>query len=307
MNQRNFIIPVTIVGVILIVIIAGFIIFNPHSDRGDKQIHSGDAMDNTTQIIKESKKIEVQTTNIEPNTKPQFKVGDKFEYELTSNYGGLGAAGPHTNKITFTVNKIERINGTGAYVLEYADMKNGSGVIVDTYVDINIGKIIGCTLKLVYPDGRVEEENMDNETIFNLNQYLYADWMLALDDGLKWKVSITKTEKKRIDPELTDEQAEELIREMGRTGKSYEEILNIPISTVKTTDDYEFKVEGIEKIKVGNKERDCFKVVRIQKEGNKIVGDKLIMWIDAEKRILVKREDWVENLRLMEINLVSEL
>jgi len=103
---------------------------------------------------------------------------------------------------------------------------------------------------------------------------IFASWMLALDDNFKWKLIYNKT------------------------GVEEETYLG----------EREFEVIGREEVN----NRDCFKVeikkIRVDSMTNvrKIV-ERRYLWIDVEKRILVKRQIMYENVLLSEMNLVSEL
>ncbi|PKP57022.1 MAG: hypothetical protein CVT89_05210, partial [Candidatus Altiarchaeales archaeon HGW-Altiarchaeales-2] len=63
---------------------------------------------------------------------------------------------------------------------------------------------------------------------------------------------------------------------------------------------YNYRVLGREKINA----RECFKIERIHKTGN-IIDEKVILWVDVDKRILVKAERYYENLKLGEVNLID--
>ena len=290
MPNRNVIILIVICGLLMLVIAGGFAIFN--YDGGNYEKANKDKLTGiTSQSVKESDSFNIQTTDLKPNTEPQFKIGDEFRYKTTYSDSKWNS----NDTEIFYVERIDRINGTEYYVL-FSSLESDYDS-TGTYYLINkqTGSVDRAIFRLEYEDGHVDEEEENDEFIFT-NLYIYADWMLALKEGLNFEIIVTETKKTKIKGCINDK-------------SSHPDYMSNDwyIGNISITSKYEYEVEGIDKIKVGNNNRECFKVVEIIKEGNKISDDRTILWIDIEKRIMVKTEYRSENLKIAEVNLVSNL
>jgi hypothetical protein len=301
MNHKNTIVPISIVGLIMIVIVGGLFILNPYEDKNNEQ-----------KEINEQRFIEENERPIEPSyvstfgeleriTKPKFKVGENYFYHRWKK-------SPDTKEVIhlpeeydtiIEVKEISRENKSDYYVLESKNAsvpkyilvrdengiwkkKQGISFQTTTWVDENgtqrekssRGKVAiyeGCIMGVNKDDGkRIEIE----PAICPVMDEMFREWMLYLNKGVGW-----------IERQNSSNQ------EMGR------------INRFET----EWKVAGIEQIN----EIKCFKViVNFKKEimgvsGKKISGEVTTYWIDTEKRILVKMERKENNILIEKIELTQ--
>ncbi len=218
------------------------------------------------------------------NTKPAFKVGDKFEYigyssrisRRSPDYTTQGV-----QKITYSVVKKERVRNMECYVIESVNLflanksdplSPGKVLRLVYYISTETGKIIRFTSS---------EANVEKGVETNKKEYfadvpseisevydamiMYSPWMLSLDNEFKMEIKSFVGE-----------------------GKIEKIVL---------------KVVGTDKIK----NRECYKVEkRIIGENNEVISRE-IKWIDAQKRILVKSDAYYENLKVSSLELVSEI
>ncbi|PIZ29878.1 MAG: hypothetical protein COY41_04965 [Candidatus Altarchaeum sp. CG_4_10_14_0_8_um_filter_32_851] len=334
-NIKNY---KTLVGIFLIVVVIGTALIIVHLYSITEKFNNESMKENTTnenmyenyteanvktpeeakKWIKEAKKrknitftsSETSTLeNVPLTSKPAFKVDEKYMYKIKTpaspmrpiEYAksGIIIEDYIYYNVTFSVDKIERINKSDFYVL----ITEGSGKVIMGYA-YREGKASTLsttpipTLKwyINTENGKKFNEEMEEITDYYSSisamqlSKTYISWMLKLSDGLKW--TIKKEEKstglagcestpKGIKCKLIDNKYRESVKE-----QSYE-------------------VEGIEKING----RKCFKVNVREKsckneEGCKVLK-RMIYWVDVEKRITVKYQQWYEGLLVVEIELID--
>lgn len=222
------------------------------------------------------------------NTKPTFKVGEKFEYLANSpliTTEGLSGDTKNIQQIIYSVIRKEMYKGKECYVIE----GTSSSVMTSTnisklstlpkqkvkhlfYIDVETGRGIYWTS--IPPEDRTNKIPKEFKRFFgeipseiseaySILPGCFTPWMLSLNDDFKMEI-------KEIKSKIAKE---------------------------------EIKVIRRDKFK----NRECYVVERRSiDENNKVLGKK-ISWIDIKKRILVKEEAYWENLKIGDLELVSEL
>ncbi len=231
--------------------------------------------------------IMVSFTKIPHNTKPIFKVGDKFEYisgavairEPVYNISEEDNISPSSTyqipgkSICNVINK-ERLRGEEYYVVKCNNelLMMGGGIIKEKdvyYISTENGEIrkVIHNSTIIYKD---IEQNMEsfsgdipspNSEIYTAG--FYSPWMLSLSDDFKMEI-------KTSHPTVAKE---------------------------------EISVIDEEKIK----NRKCYLVEYRQLDKNNKVIFREKKWIDKEKRILIKSEAYLGSLRIDTIELVSDI
>ncbi len=233
--------------------------------------------------------IKVSFTKIPHNTKPIFKVGDKFEYvsgamaisEPAYNISEDDNISPSSTSqipiktICNVINK-ERLRGEEYYVVECNDeslLAMIGGSIMKRkeifYISTENGEIRRTISNstLIYKD---IEKNMEsfsedipspNSEIYNA--MFYSSWMLSLSDDFKMEI---KTSHPTV---------------------AKEEIYVIDEEKIKNRKCYLVEYRWLDKNN---------KVILREKE-----------WIDKEKRILIKSEVYLGSLRITTTELVSDI
>ncbi len=213
-------------------------------------------------------KFERSGATLQPNIKPQFKVGQKFGYVTTSLLIGTSVR----SEDFYFVKNIERINGTDYYVI----FINKTQHMIDpnkheinmtiqgvSYIDVNSGEI----LKIVMENSLTIEG--DKASKFGIE--MYAPWTLALKEGIKWIEKFNMTEDK----------------------KTY------------TIGESEYEVIGMEKM--NNRKCFKVQITSKKSQGTEqTISAQKTFWIDANERILVKAQTKIGNLGSGEMNLVTE-
>ncbi len=238
--------------------------------------------------------------NVSFESKPTFKVGEKYTYKIKSPVPFQSSYDHNTNSgriiedyiyynVTFTVDKKERINKTDYYVFS----TEGSGNVIVGYAHGGNKK---SALRTTFTPPLKWYINTENGKIFN--KYMeeiidytqtYHPWMLKLSDELKWTIN-------REDKSTGSISCESISGELMKCRVNKEE----SIEGFEQT----YEVEGIENIN-GKK---CFKVKGKEKLCNNRkckVLKTMTYWIDVEKRITVKYQQWYEGLIVVEHELIS--
>ncbi len=283
MEISRFKLPIGLFIIIVLLSIGGYLILSPseiENNKGniseyktDLELKDNNFEDNV--VIESSEKEAKQTYNVfteklEKNAEVPFRVGQKLGYEFTGGEEG---------KDTYTVEKMERIDGKDNYVIR-AETK---GLIIISPEDISTFRAVTVyyynkdTGEITMIKKGLEGEGIvkgDKAKLEVASDSIFAPWMLALDDNFKWKLNYNKT-------------LEEEGTYLG-----------------------EREFEVIEREKVNG--RTCFKVElkksRMDTMTNiKKIVERRYLWIDVEKRILVKRQIMYENIVISEKNLVSGL
>ncbi len=278
MTHKNIIYIGAIIGVIVLVIIGGFIVLDYNNDKNNKQKIGDENITNFSHVYVEPVYIENTTKQGETyystfrelnrTADPQFKIGEKYFYhwweEMPGDENNIQV--PMEYNTTIEVMKIDVINKSNYYILKsqevsvylYILKKGENGVwkkIRGEPPGIFEGDIIGVNEE----NGEVLEVNIQHTC--PVLKGMFAKWMLYIDKGVKWleKSNISGFEK---------DGSGILINEQEWTVADIE------------------KINGI----------DCFKVISISKtetvysEGKQISGEIITYWIDIKKRILIKME-----------------
>ena len=215
------------------------------------------------------------------NTKPLFKEGDRFEYLHNSvgvKFGEtteINNSDLLTQKIVLSVLKNEKIEGREYYVME----------------------------KLNIPDINKPEQNIVNSrTYINTDTgrpVMYASIMVfEQDDGTKKEYKYIT----RIPPNASEI--------WGLTGYyspwmlSLDEDFKLEVMDFKNKEKIKkevLEVVGTDKIK----DKECYKVEYRKIDENNKVTMRGIFWVDVEKRILLKDETYMGNLKIADTELVS--
>lgn len=238
----------------------------------------------------------IQNANLTRNTKPSFNIGDKFLYEFMV----IPTPKPENDERAVYFDRYNKVIGyevvdrirvdktqyfkiqknSHEYIIGIRTTEKGPepkiihGVNETIYLNVDTGEIfIGVETNNIYDIQKAPDNNyIDSFT---------RPWMYALQEDIKWRQNVV---------EFTPHQVKSLQEERG---KEYNQEVQ------------EFYVEGIEKI--GG--RECFKVKEEKKFCSKggmcKIENKRIYYIDVEKRILVKLENWWQNLNVGEIRLIE--
>lgn len=285
-------------------IVTGYLILKDDNRAKDQILTTNDSDAAPIEITKNVIKPNITTSIVKHNVKPQFKVGDKFEYEIQGS--AVGATEWNENntmkiKLEVLVEKIDRIEGEDCYMLvsnritevpkeRYTPNINALSTPnqqKDERITMRLQKRKDCIhkdtgkiLKTVMQEGALKDgkiqwgppiemeipKETSEETWGNI---IFYPWMLALDDEFRMEVN---------------------------TSYDTEGLTTREVSV--------FKVVGREKVNG----RDCFRIETrvIDKNTNRVVLRENT-WIDVKKRILVKSETYKDDLKIMELNLVSKL
>ncbi len=216
-------------------------------------------------------KVEISEFNLELTSKSSFEVGQEFKYETTTR---MDDDSTMNYEETFIVEKIERHNGVDCYVISsIGQMSDSSGASMAmeiekiTYVNKETGKIVQIDVEM---GGLEMPMEWGEDALSFRGNGMYATWMLALKENLTWTTT-----------------------------------MNTSMDVERMTTDMTYKVIGMEKIN----DTECFKVeiTTLMKMSEDDQGTiKEIIWIDANKRIVVKSLSEIEELMTSEMNLVSE-
>jgi len=212
---------------------------------------------------------------ISPNTKLNLKENNIFVYSIT-------IPGENENFVKYIVERTERYNDKDCYVvgifpfgsiLEQNMSAQQTSYLI--YLDRNNGELLKFVIRAFdvkqqkITEIEIKDEMMTELKValiggFQFGDLMFTQWMLGLNESFKYKIYGNTTNENK---------------KMGGT--------------------IEYNVIGREKIDG----RNCFKVEAKILEGN-TVSLKKILWIDAEKRVLVKAQTKTpDNLLLMETHL----
>ena len=223
-------------------------------------------------------KLSKEQTRAYQNMKPDFKVGEIFEYEETMNGVDIEGSG----KLIFRVDGIERMNNTDYYIVSQA--MNSSFLVIDEkrekhsieefleakhYINAETGEFLKTNREIqAIRDGIVLPKTA-GETIVTEDMkqvqgnIMHFPWMLLLDESFKLEVNFKYG--------------------MGA-----------------------FK-EDLEVIDVDNLNgRECFKIKKRLIKDMKVIDIEDI-WVDKKRRILLKSDTYIDNVKTYEIKLVSKI
>jgi hypothetical protein len=276
---------ILVVVCIVIICVAGIIFLNTGVDTDYK--NNGNTAnktepDNGAYLI-EDRDTKYKQTEITPNMKPYFKVGETFVYEQTGNGGDPESGAIERMKFIFKVEGIERINKTDYYIVSHVGnssffFKGSKGEphsieqtwVFKHYISVETGKFLKTNAEFyVTRDGFVSPKEIDEVIVpenkqltYNL-MVIYYLWMLSLDENFK----IETTDEKGV---MKDE----------------------------------FEFIGTDTLNG----RECFKV---KKRTTNIRTNEVLsidnMWVDKQRRILLKSEHYEDRIKMSEIELVSTI
>ncbi len=284
-NIKRWILPCLIIIGTLLVIVVGYSFLPLKKIPNTMQIDENTILVESDGIqIKKAKPPSITVSNdLRPNTKPKFKVGQKLKY----NYNTIIYGSYKNLKLEYEVKGIDIMDHKKCYNVEIKEehlMLSSSTRVTSKEKNISQDEEIhneylsSCidveNGEIKYLIKKDTNENMINEERkYKEGIGIYAPWMLALDDNMKWKVSINTSE--------------------------YIDNPNIVLHE---------NFEVVEREVVNNKE--CFKVVVSHTsettKGLEKVDKRVIMWINVNERIIEKGQVFVGNLKTDEITLVDE-
>ncbi len=272
MAHKNIILPMAIMGVVVLIIIGGYVVLNNSNDKNNKQNEITENSTNFSQYIENTTKQGMQSFStfgeLKRTADPQFKVGEKYFYyrleKMPDRENTIFV--PREYNTSVEVLKIDRINKTDYYILEsqsvsvysYILQKNEDGV----WRKLSSGSPIeyeGCTYGINKESGKIKRVGIPG--VCEVLPKMCSEWMLYLDKGVRWieKFNVSGGQDKSIYTAVTET---------------------------------EWTVTDVEKING----KECFKVVVVTKQESilsnekKISSELVTYWIDKEKRILVKME-----------------
>ncbi len=295
MNNKIIII-ITILITIVLIVGGAYILFKDqknnqggHQDIPNRGENSNETIEASVKDV--SSTVITYAEELTPTTKFKLKKGDRFIYKEPVGDGKIQIV------YDFSIEDEEYIEGKRCYRIllnetryiqdnegfinsSSRDIFQDKGVAISSrvltfYVDKEYGSVV--MTKWDIGEGIISLKGESASAIVNgmsaQGELFYAPWMLALTRNFKW------------------EQHTGIKYAVGETQNSI----------------IAFEVIDVENIKG----RECFKVEATEVseyEGlRERFEQKTTLWIDLEKRILIKRENWVGNLRTGEMNLVSEI
>lgn len=274
-RQNKLLVGIAVVGIVILLVVGLYIIShdkNPAEQVENNTIQNNESsyIENTTKHVAEYN-VKISSENLSINTKPQFKVGDKFRYKTTTQIQGISM-----NSISdYSADKIERINNTDYYLVintqtqQVPNPKTGAIMNMTTETKSYINKETGEILKIATSVGG-HEITMSKDAASVSGNGMFATWMLSLTDNFKWKVNAEDTS----------------------------------FGMAPNAETIEYQVVGKEKVNG----RNCFKV-EMRVKSKQMSGDegKIIFFVDVKKRIVVKMQMYSGNLLVSEMDLVSRL
>ncbi len=293
MKQKNWLVAGLIIAAMLL-LIGGYTLLSGVKEDFT-QIPTNSSVENSTVYFSEDKNGVINGTEllarfnlsfdeIPHNTNPTFKVGDKFEYVARSpkiSKKGPDYTSQSTQKITYSVVKKEKLRGIECYVMESVNlllinesdpMSSGRVLRQIYYISTETGKIIRFTSSEASIKRGVEMNKKDYFADVPSEISEVYDSIIAYSP---WMLSLDDEFKMEIKRFVEDSKIERDV----------------------------IKVAGRDKIK----NRECYKVEKRTIGENNDVISREIKWIDVEKRILIKSEVYYENLKINELEIVSEL
>lgn len=212
--------------------------------------------------------------DIELNSKPSFEIGHKYFYRSSPLPVEKGY---YFEEEVFTIKGKQRINKTDYYIIT-RDVVGYISPNPDITSAKHFGNNITTTWYCDEEEGKcigknTNPEKYSDENMFVTDSSMFAYWMLGLKENLKWNMYLNGTEETM----------------KGRYLKLH----------IK----YEFEVVGKEKVN----NIECFKVkMKYINTDTKKVRYVRYYWIDVKRRILIKKEQFEDGIKMYEINLIKE-
>lgn len=333
MATNKYIVPIGILIAVIFIIAGGFLVLNPH--HPDSPGTWDDADDNesyfepTQNFIPD---VKVQEGELKRNADLRLKTGNRYNYEykftipLNLMTGGGRTDNNQTDKkdvpdvnmkmsgsMDVVVDRKERYNKSDVFVLTWTSLmkyenleelmmaekkgnemtqqemqqmtmlKEGINTSGETWIS-NDGKPVKMVTKRFGMEITTEGEKAEGSSMmggFGANMMIQP-WMLALNENFEWTKNTT-----------------------------------VNMSGVKSTSSERYKVVNVEETDTKAGRRKCYKVEKESlssidmSEKSKVaantkISGKSVLWIDYNKRILVKAENWMENLKIGTIELANE-
>ncbi len=218
-----------------------------------------------------TKVVEIESIDdLELNFHPSFSLGQRFFYKTNSR--PISGGEDYYEEETFSIERIERIKGREYYVI----IRNNTGFLAKSSRIENLGSIIN-TWYCDKENGKCIGKNINpteysDENMFVTDSSFFAYWMLGLKDNLRWNIYVNATQ---IDAS----------------------------GTMHINKKYEFEVIGKEKVD----DIPSFKVKMTYMDvDTKRIEETRYYWIDINRRILIKKVVFRDNIKEFEENLVDE-
>lgn len=275
-----------ILGVVIISFIFLIIFFNG-GDKSYATTNKSNELESKTIISPVEKASKYTYSQIVPVVKPTFKVGDLFEYKQKGSGMVKGAKGKPNGygegevTVLYQVERIERINKTDYYVISES-VNNSFHAITEKgplsseqhlngvhYVDVETGEFLKSkiTVQNIF-NGVVAHPITQNIAIPKNMKPIYGGIFF-----FPWMLALTDDFKAEIN---FTENGKTLTEELEIVGT---EILN---------------------------NRECFKVKKTIVRDNKVESIEYI-WVDKKRRITLKSETFVQNVKVYTVNLISNV
>ncbi|MFN3527598.1 MAG: hypothetical protein ACK4YO_00665 [Candidatus Altarchaeaceae archaeon] len=342
--SNKYVVPIGILVAVILIIAGGYMMLNPLNTGSKTTINLNGNESNYIQPTERgfqqfTPNITATAEKLTKNADLKFKVGDmyKYNYNTVTPANGtdmsirnvarsLNITLPRNTSINIetkttsimeiNVDRIERCNNSNCFVLRYLTIQKIENLdeIVASLATASGKKIGENEMKAIIQleDGtKTSGEiwvNKDGEIVKTLQEMngrvitiegarssffgfgginfgpnaIIQPWMLALNENFEWKKESTI------------------------------EMRNFTVNSTET-----YKVIDIEEITTKAGKKNCYKVENTvatsrtfaagqRNRGNSVYFTKTILWIDKEKRILIKAEVWIENLKIADIELVEE-
>lgn len=124
MAHKNIILPMAIIGVVVLILIGGYVVLDNSNDKNNKQKEITENSTNFSQYVENTTKHGMQSFStfgeLKRTADPQFKVGEKYFYYRLEKMPDRENAifVPREYNTSVEVLKIDRINKTDYYILE---------------------------------------------------------------------------------------------------------------------------------------------------------------------------------------------
>lgn len=290
--SNKYIVPIGILIVAILVIGGGFLILNPYQPSPPSNTNGDNFIEPTSVFIPD---IKIHAGELKKTTDLQLMVGDeyKYEYKFASPLNLTGGDTKMSGSTDITVDRKERYNKKDVFVLKYVSKVKYENLGEE---EINMSGAVtidkdGRIIASISRSSDVQEISLgDNENDGGrpFSSYVVAmdfkpdiivqPWMLALSENFEWNKNMTMAGK------------------------------------IASSERY--RVIGVEEIDTKDGKKKCYKVeeesiIRADMLGTEVatnnkISERATLWIDYNKRILVKAESWIENLKIGSIELVDE-
>jgi len=277
--MKRLIIPIGIFGAIILLLAGGYLILT-QTQNSQMELYkntTGESAVVVNETEKSSFAIEVFEQELNLTSLPNFIVGEQFKYRDVSLVQGTSII----TLSTIRVERIEKLNGVEHFVLSTIDERftkddpktgriiydnSSARSVIYNYINKNTGKITKTVIK-----NANAEVVLNEDASSSYEGWIYSPWMLKLKKGLKW-----------------------------------ESYINMSVGGHMISGPKSYHVVDIEKMNGKN----CFKVELVSKVYNPATNVQEInmrstIWVDIEKRVLVKKVKYIDNLKIDEIELIE--